>query len=460
MQQNPFFDIDLERAILSACMMSEDAYGSIQGDIIAQDFSLKAHQDIFTAIELCVKNGEPLALSFIKKHRKLNEAVIAEILNTTAIVDVPRYALELREKATKRHLLDFAHTIPGKINENKDITQITDELSKEIFAITNRTKQGDIKDSETIIDEVLAEFAKQKAAENKDIVGLDTGFDELNHKIKGFKNGDLIIIAARPGMGKTSMGLVFIEQTLRAGGGVVFFSLEMPAVQIMQRLISAKTLIPLQRIVTADLNDDEWERVNRACEDYAKSHLFIYDSGYATITNIRMILRRLREMDKSIKLCVVDYIGLMTSSNNYVDRHLQVSEISRGLKLLAREQNIPIIALSQLNRSLESRTNKRPMLSDLRESGAIEQDADAILFVYREDVYLEQEEKERAARAKLENKEYTPKFTPHPKQEKTELIIGKNRNGPTGTVDLLFFKDSVSFGEAPKSDFVATSFEG
>lgn len=291
MQQNPFFDIDLERAILSACMMSEDAYGSIQGDIIAQDFSLKAHQDIFTAIELCVKNGEPLALSFIKKHRKLNEAVIAEILNTTAIVDVPRYALELREKATKRHLLDFAHTIPGKINENKDITQITDELSKEIFAITNRTKQGDIKDSETIIDEVLAEFAKQKAAENKDIVGLDTGFDELNHKIKGFKNGDLIIIAARPGMGKTSMGLVFIEQTLRAGGGVVFFSLEMPAVQIMQRLISAKTLIPLQRIVTADLNDDEWERVNRACEDYAKSHLFIYDSGYATITNIRMILR-------------------------------------------------------------------------------------------------------------------------------------------------------------------------
>lgn len=458
--QDNHIDLDLERAILAACIYSEDAYNSIAGDIEPIDFALKAHQSIFSAIEGCVKSGEPLALSFIKKHKKIDEAVFSEILSTTSIVDVPKYAAELREKSVKRRLLAFAQTIPTRIGENKEVSQISDEISKEIFAIANRTRQADIKDSKAIIDEVLEEFRRQKETENKGIVGLDTGFDELNQKIKGFKEGDLIIIAARPGMGKTSMALTFIEKTLREGKGVVFFSLEMPAIQIMQRLLSAKTLIPLQRIVTADLNDDEFERVGAACEDYAQKHLYVYDSGYATITDIRLIMRRLCEQDASISMCVVDYIGLMTSSGTFTDRHLQVSEISRGFKLLARELNMPIIALSQLNRSLESRTNKRPMLSDLRESGAIEQDADTILFVYRDEIYLEQEEKEREARAKLENKEYKRKFIAHPKQEKAELIIGKNRNGPTGTVNLLFLKDSVSFEEAPREHFEATNFEG
>lgn len=459
MKREEHFDLDLERAILSSCIYSEDAYNSIAGDIEPLDFVLKAHQDIFSAIIACIKANEPVGLSFIKKHKKIDEAVLGDILATTAIVDVPKYAQELREKAIKRRLLDLAHTMPTKINQNKPVNEISDEISTEIFTLTSRTNSANVKDMPMVIGELLEEFNKQKKAENKGIVGLDTGFSELNHKIKGFKGGDLIIIAARPGMGKTSMGLNFIEKTLREGKGVVFFSLEMPAVQIMQRLLSAKTSIPLQRILSADLNDDEWGRLGDACEEYNKKKLYVYDSGYASITDIRAILRRQKQLDESIALCVIDYIGLMTSQSSFSERHLQVSEISRGLKLLARELQIPIIALSQLNRGVEARANKRPMMSDLRESGAIEQDADTILFVYRDDFYREQEEKERESKAKAEGKEYKRTFFPNPKEEKAELIIGKNRNGPMGVVDLLFLKENSHFTEAPKENFKATSFE-
>ncbi|TKX30256.1 replicative DNA helicase [Campylobacter sp. MIT 12-5580] len=452
-------DLDLERAILSSCLYSEDSYASIAGDIEPSDFSFKPHQDIFKAFVACVSANDPISSSFVKKHGKIDENVFNEVLSTTAIVDVVKYAHELREKSIKRQLLNFAHTIPSKINSNKAVSQITDELNKEIFNLTNRVNSADIKDMQVVLSELLEEFKKQKQSEHREILGLDTGFSDLNKMIKGFKDGDLIIVAARPGMGKTTICLNFIEKALREDQGVVFFSLEMPATQIMQRLLSAKTSIPLQRLLIADLNDDEWSRVSDACDEYSKKNFYIYDSGYASITDIRAVLRRLKSSDESIKLCVVDYIGLMMSNSDFKDRHLQVSEISRGLKLLARELDMPIIALSQLNRSLESRANKRPMLSDLRESGAIEQDADTILFVYRDEVYREQEEKERENKAKAEGKEYVRKFIPHPFEEKAELIVGKNRNGPTGTVELVFYKEKSSFAQVPKEEFVATSFE-
>ncbi|EAH7580689.1 replicative DNA helicase [Campylobacter lari] len=459
-QNNEHFDLDLERAILSSCIYSEDSFFSISSDIEINDFSLKAHQDIYKAILACVNAGEPISASFIRKHKKIDEQILAEVLATTSIADASKYAYELREKSIRRQLLNFAYTIPARVNEDKSISQISDEIGKEIFNLTNRVNSNSIKDMTMVMSELMDEFKKQKEAENKDILGLDTGFSELNKMTKGFKPGDLVIIAARPGMGKTTICLNFIEKTLRQNKGVVMFSLEMPATQIMQRLISAKTSIPLQKILIADLNDDEWSRVGDACNEYAQKNLYIYDSGYASIADIRSILRKIKAQDESIELCVVDYIGLMMSNSAFNDRHLQVSEISRGLKLLARELNMPVVALSQLNRSLESRANKRPMLSDLRESGAIEQDADTILFVYRDEVYREQEEKERENKAKNEGKTYERKFMPNPVQEKAELIIGKNRNGPVGHVDLLFLKEKSCFIEAPKEDFVVTNFEG
>lgn len=455
---NEYFDLDLERAILNSCLCSEDAYASIAGDISSNDFSLKAHQDIFKAILSCVSNNEPISISFIKKHKKIDEQVLSEIIATPSIVDIISYANELREKSIKRQLLNLAHIIPSKINETKPVSQIADEINKEIFDLTNRVNANDIKDVDIVISELLEEFEKQKKLANKDVIGLNTGFSELNKKTKGFKDGELIIIAARPGMGKTTLCLNFMEKVLKDNKGVVMFSLEMPSTQIMQRLLSAKTSIPLQKIITADLNDDEWSRIGDACEEYSKKKLYIYDSGYASITDIRAILRRLKSMDHDISLCVVDYIGLMMGNSNFNDRHLQVSEISRGLKLLARELNMPIIALSQLNRSLENRSNKRPMLSDLRESGSIEQDADTILFVYRDEVYREQEEKEKENKARAENKTYERKFYANPMQEDAEIIIGKNRNGPVGSVEVLFLKEKSSFVE--KNNFNSIEFKG
>lgn len=459
MKDEEYIDLDTERTILATCLYSEDAYNSVAGDIEPSDFALKAHQDIFKAMIACVNANEPISLSFIKKHsNKIDENALDEIKNTTLGSDIIAYANELKQKALRRQLLNFAVYLPTLIQNGESVEQIFDDIGKKIFELTSRAKSKDIKDMQSILEDLFNEFKKQKELKDKGILGLDTGFSDLNAMIKGFKGGDLIIVAARPGMGKTTICLNFIEKTLKADKGVVFFSLEMPATQILQRMLSAKTSIPLQRLMVADLTTDEWDRLNDACAEYEKRNLYIYDSGYASISDIRAVLRRLKSQDESISLCVVDYIGLMMGNSAFKDRHLQIAEISRGLKLLARELNIPIIALSQLNRSLESRANKRPMLSDLRESGAIEQDADSILFVYRDEVYREQEEKERENKAKAEGKEYKRLFFANPKEEKAELIVGKNRNGPTGTINLIFFKENSNFIQELKPSFEAMSF--
>ncbi|MEB2787683.1 replicative DNA helicase [Campylobacter upsaliensis] len=460
MNNEEHYDLDLERMILSSCLLGGgEVYANIAGDIEIKDFSLKAHQDIFKAIISCVNAGEPIGLSFLKKYGKLDEQILNEIIATPSMINISAYAKELREKSIKRQLLSFAHLLPSRISANRAVSEISDELSKDIFTIISRVNSADIKGVNEVLGELLEEFKRQKSLENKRIIGLESGFSELDDKTKGFKGGELIIVAARPGMGKTTLCLNFIDNVLRQNKGVVMFSLEMPGIQIMQRLLASKTSIPLQKIITADLNDDEWDRVSDACNYYAKTQFFLYDSGYASITDIRAILRRLKAQEDDISLCVVDYIGLMMSHSNFSDRHLQVSEISRGLKLLARELDMPIIALSQLNRSLENRSNKRPMLSDLRESGAIEQDADTILFVYRDEVYREQEEKERENKAKAEGKEYHPNFMPNPRQENAEIIIGKNRNGPVGTTEVEFQKENSRFVDKP-SGMIETTFNG
>ncbi|MCR2123188.1 replicative DNA helicase [Campylobacter upsaliensis] len=460
MNNEEHYDLDLERMILSSCLLGGgEVYANIAGDIEIKDFSLKVHQDIFKAIVSCVNAGEPIGLSFLKKYGKLDEQILNEIIATPSMINISAYAKELREKSIKRQLLSFAHLLPSRISANRAVSEISDELSKDIFTIISRVNSADIKNVNEILGELLEEFKRQKSLENKHIIGLESGFSELDDKTKGFKGGELIIVAARPGMGKTTLCLNFIDNVLRQNKGVVMFSLEMPGIQIMQRLLASKTSISLQKIITADLNDDEWDRVSDACNYYAKTQFFLYDSGYASITDIRAILRRLKAQEDDISLCVVDYIGLMMSHSNFSDRHLQVSEISRGLKLLARELDMPIIALSQLNRSLENRSNKRPMLSDLRESGAIEQDADTILFVYRDEVYREQEEKERENKAKAEGKEYHPNFVPNPRQENAEIIIGKNRNGPVGTTEVEFQKENSRFVDKP-SGMIETTFNG
>ncbi len=247
----------------------------------------------------------------------------------------------------------------------------------------------------------------------------------------------------------TALVLNMALKAIERGEGVAFFSLEMPAEQLMLRMLSAKTSIPLQALRVGDLTDEQWSQLSAAVEDISRRKLFVDDGGYATIHHVRSKLRKLKMQHPEISMAIIDYLQLMSGEGSREGRQQEISEISRGLKQLARELQMPILALSQLNRSLEARENKRPMLSDLRESGAIEQDADIILFVYRDDVYREAKEKEKEMKAKAEGKEYKSTFRAK-LEEETELIIGKQRNGPTGTVDLIFQKRFTRFVDADK----------
>ena len=450
------YDLDMERAILSSLLQNEDAYGELSEIISVGDFFYKPHADIYEAIVKCSSHNEPIAPSFVKKWlaERYDDGAFTEVVATSGVVDAPKYALELREKSIKRSLIKVAHEIPSMVNEAVRSKDTVDKISSKIYELIDEERHGGIKKSHEIIADVVEELKRQKALAGSELVGLDTGFRFLNDCTKGLKPGELIIIAARPGMGKTAFALNLMMKTLQSGKGVVFFSLEMPSVQLMYRILSALSSIPLSDIMSAKLSDDDWTRFNDACDAVLNMPLFVYDSGYVNIHQVRTQLRKLKAADANIELCVIDYIGLMTSTSNYSERHLQIAEISRGLKLLARELNIPIIALSQLNRSLEARSNKRPMLSDLRESGAIEQDADIILFVYRDEVYKEQMERERISRLEAEGKDAgEPVFRRNDYQEKAEIIVGKNRSGEAGrTIEVGF--------QGRFTRFVDTSFGG
>ena len=456
------YDLDMERAILSSILQNNDTLGEIFDTIKAKDFYLKGHSQIYEAMVECLNSDDPVAVPFLKNKLgdKYDEALMIDIIGTNSLIDIRRYASELKEKSIKRSLVKIAHDIPSKVNEDKVSRDMVDELSQEFYSLIEGGGTGTIKEGKDIILKVVEHIKTQIELGEQDIVGLDTGFKKLNEMIKGFKNGDLIIVAARPGMGKTTLCLNFMSQVLKSGAGVVFFSLEMPAEQIMMRILSSKTSIPLQDIMTGKIDDEAMARLSDACGEFSEYKLFVHDSGYVNIHQVRTQMRKLKAMHPEISLCVIDYIGLMMSTNNFADRHIQIAEISRGLKLLARELDMPIIALSQLNRSLESRANKRPMLSDLRESGAIEQDADIILFVYRDEFYLEQEEKEKEKRASAEGKEYKSTHVFNKLQEKAEIIVGKNRNGETGSVDVLFQKQHSRFEDITSAPVSDVTFEG
>ncbi len=277
--------------------------------------------------------------------------------------------------------------------------------------------------------------------------GIKVEFDKIDEYF-GFEidGNSLFLLEDMTVTHNTAFCLNLAQNALDDNKGVAIFSLEMPAEQLMLRMFSSKTSIPLQKIRRGDLSDDEWTRLSSAADVMSEKKFFVDDNGNVDIHKIRSKLRKLKTNHPEISLCIIDYLQLMSGSGNK-DRHLEVSDMSRGLKLLARELEMPIVALSQLNRGLESRGDKRPMLSDLRESGAIEQDADIILFVYRDDVYRVREEKEKEQKARVEGKEYKSNFFEKP-EESAEIIIGKNRNGPIGVANMIFQKNTTKFIDA------------
>ncbi|MCB4743634.1 MAG: replicative DNA helicase [Sulfurovum sp.] len=464
------YNLNIERAVLSAIIFDPEAYEEIASKLNSHDFYFPFHQYIFMAMEELSREEKPIDEEFLKSKLqnmgKFDEVAMLDLLSANPISNTMAYITEIKAKSTKRALATLATEIKKvTIEDNLPAEEVMNLVEKKLYEITQNNTNEDFRESKEIAIAMMEDINRLKALGNSKLIGTDTGFKSLNDKTSGFGKGDLVIIAARPAMGKTALVLNMALKAIERNEGVALFSLEMPAEQLMLRLLSVKTSIPLQQLRVGDLNDDQWSQLSAATNELSQKKLFVDDGGYATIHHVRSKLRKLKTQHPEISLAIIDYLQLM-SGEGREGRQQEISEISRGLKQLARELQIPILALSQLNRGLESRDNKRPMLSDLRESGAIEQDADIILFVYRSIVYKINEMKEKLEKAKTDGN--AEKINEHQRkydellrnnEEETELIIGKQRNGPTGTVDLVFQKRYTRFVDASHSPAVEIVYE-
>ncbi len=442
------YNLNIERAILSAIIFAPfelDTFDSLPAFSI---FYLPGHQDIYNAILHLYDMQKPIEEEFIKsylnKKEKFNEIQFLEVLSASPISVLPSYIKELEQLAAKRKLILLTSEIRSNIDKSIESELIIELAEKRLFEMTEEKNVEGFVGIDTALDLANDHIELMQSKENG-LIGIDTGFTKLNALTSGFNAGDLIILAARPSMGKTSLAINMMLETSKFGNGVALLSLEMPKDQVALRMLSMQSGVPLQDIRTGKLDSSKKQKIYNAKQDISQKDILIDDTPTLTMRQIRSKVRRIMTKNKNIKLIILDYLQLI-SSNDSKDRHLQVAEISRGLKLLARELDVAIIALSQLNRSLESRVDKRPMLSDLRESGSIEQDADVILFIYREDVYKKQEEKQKEQEFRKKGIDYTSVFKDKAISP-TELIIGKQRNGPLGTVFLEFIKQSASFQE-------------
>ena len=442
------YSINIERAVLSSIFFNPEELEDVLGVLKPKDFYLPAHKAIFEAIVKLHSEDMPIDEDFVRNRvdkKEVNDNVLLEILSANPITNTAAYVKEIKDASVKRELATLATTIKKvAIEDEISANEALDTIQGELYKISTNSATSELKDMQTVTSDTLAYIEKMKKLGNKYLIGQTTGFEALDKKTTGFNEGDLVIIAARPAMGKTALVLNMALKNVEQKKGVIFFSLEMPAEQLMLRMLAAKTSIPLQNLRKGDMDDKEWSILSAAFDDLNSKKLFVDDGGSININQLRARVRKLAQIqENNISLVIIDYLQLMQGLGNK-DRHQEVSDISRGLKMLARELKIPIVALSQLNRGLESRPDKRPMLSDLRESGAIEQDADIIMFVYRDDVYKERDEARKEKEAKDKGEDYKSKFIDKPVEE-AEIIIGKQRNGPIGTVKLDFHKALTKF---------------
>jgi len=442
------FNKSVERVILSSLIFQPEFIDDLVSEIKEDDFYIPFHRDLFNAIVKLNNTkkivSEELIKDLLEKDEKFQEEEFFNIFLEQPVTKLDFYVKELKNKSTKRRLLAVAKEIEDAIFEQDlDAIELLNFVESEVYAIGQDSTTGGFKNSREIVETTKEYIDKMLNRENKTLIGVDTGFYTLNKMTTGFNGGDLIIVAARPSMGKTAFSLNVVYKALQQGNGVAFFSLEMPVEQLMLRLLSIDSYIELQKLRTGDLKDIELARLYDSLQKFSNYKLFIDDDGGLNINQLKTKLRKLKAKNPEVNLAVVDYIQIMNSTGSK-DRQIEIGEISRGLKLLARELNIPIIALSQLNRSLESRNDKRPIMSDIRESGSIEQDADIILFVYRDDVYKLKAEKEKEKEARAKGEKYTSQIE-EKSEEVAEIIIGKQRNGPTGVVKLNFLKHQTRF---------------
>lgn len=442
------YDLNIERSVLSTLIFEPTTFFELDEEIDATYFYHPFHCDLFQALAHLHDRNTPVDELFVRnelqKRGVFDEAGFLEVLSANPIANIAEYVAELSFLRLRRRFFELSTHIKKEIQEAPDPEGLIDSIEKGLFDIASGMTNKSTKPVASALDEAMDHIERMQSRQDG-LIGVDTGYSVLNAKTSGFGRGDLVVLAARPSMGKTSLALNIMLETAKRGNGVIFFSLEMPSDQLAMRLLSSESGVPLENIRRGKLSEGQGRAVESARRTISELNIVIDDQSVVSVSQIRTRLRKEILRNPGIKMAIVDYLQLM-GSPNVKERHLQIAEISRGLKLLARELQIPIVALSQLNRQLESRVDKRPMLSDLRESGSIEQDADLILFVYRDDVYRAQEEKRKEKEMKAKGMQYVSTYSEKPISS-TELIIGKQRNGPLGTIMLDFVKNTATFKE-------------
>ena len=423
---------EAEKSVLGAMLMSHDAIVTATESITAEDFYQRQYGVIFEAMKELY--DADIAVDVVTLNDKLKEKelspdltgmdYIKEIIESVPTsANVKYYADIVSRKALLRRLIKASKGIEDDcFMEVKSTDEIMDETEKSIFNVLQDKRDDNFMPIRKIVMTTLKNIEKASKS-NSHVTGLPTGFDDLDYKTSGLQPSDLILLAARPSMGKTALALNIAQQmAFRKNIPVAVFSLEMSKEQLMNRLLAMESHVDSHNIRTGQMKSDEWDKLVDAAEDISNSKMVIDDTPGITISELRSKARKYK-LDYDIQIIFIDYLQLMAGNGKTDNRQQEISDISRALKALARELNIPIIALSQLNRSVEQREDHRPMLSDLRESGAIEQDADVVMFIYRDEYYHKDSEDKGIA----------------------EVIIAKQRNGPIGTVKLVWLPQYTKF---------------
>jgi replicative DNA helicase len=421
---------------LGGVFLDKSAFHSLIDFLKPDDFYFPAHSVIYnTFIDLYEKNV-PIDLvtvaEYLQRAGKLEAiggaAYLADLAQSVVSAsNATFHGRIVRNKAIQRQLITAsAKIISDCFESGKEVEALLDESEQAIFSIAQQTSGSIYRSSKELVTKVFEEL--EKRVEQKELVtGVPTGYAKLNELTAGFQPSDLIIIAGRPSMGKTAFALnVAMRAAVGHGASVAIFSLEMSMEQLMQRMLCAYGKVDLARLRRGFLDDEDWSKLFTSANSLSDASIYIDDTPALGTLELRARCRRLKS-DKKLGMVVVDYLQLMRASRRIDSREQEIAEISRSLKALAKELHIPVVALSQLNRKLEERTNKRPQLSDLRESGAIEQDADVIIFLYRDEVYNKGDD--------------------NPNRGKAEIIIGKQRNGPLGMVELAYLNYCTGFEE-------------
>lgn len=439
----PPHSIESEQSLIGGLLLDNAAWDRIADVVREADFYSDDHRRIFRHIGRLLEQGRPAdVITVFESIKNAGEveatgglAYLSEIANNTpSAASVRRYAEIVHERALLRRLVAAGDEIAASAlsPQGREAKALVDQAEAKIFEIAElgmRAGQGFV-DLQSLVDQAMERITHlSERPEGSEVTGLPTGFRDLDAKTAGLQAGDMIIVAGRPSMGKTAFALNICEHVavdLKLPVGI--FSLEMPGSQLALRFMSSVARIDQQRLRSGRLNDVDWQNLARAFEILHDVPIYVDETPGLSITDLRARARRLYRQCGRLELLVVDYLQLMSVSRPGENRATEISEISRSLKALAKELNVPVIALSQLNRDLEKRPNKRPVMSDLRESGAIEQDADLILFLYRDEVYNPDS----------------------PEKGLAEIIVGKHRNGPTGMVPLTFLGEQTKFVNAAR----------